>query len=130
MKIFIIICLLFTSCVSDRTIVKEEKIVPAKNIILETDISPGWSDQNTYTVKVLSKDIDTAIEAARHKILQDIVRVRMLNDSRFTDISKISNEFEKPLKNGRIISQKSLSAGLEVYYQITDEGLKKKFEKK
>lgn len=128
MKILIIICLLFTSCVSEKNIVKEGKALSEKNEISQPGISTGWSDQNTYTVKVLSKDIDTSVEAARHQILQDIVRVRMLNESRFTDISGISREFEKPLRNGRIISQKSVPGGIEVYYQIRDEGLKKKFE--
>ncbi len=135
MKIFIIICLLFASCTANKSLVIEDKIISEESIVSETeilpesDVSPGWLDLNTYTVKVLSQDLDTAIEAARHQILQDIVRVRMLNDSRFTDISKISQEFDKPLRDGRIVSQKSVNGGIEIYYQITDEGLKKKFEK-
>lgn len=130
MRIFIIICLLFTSCASEKQIVKEDKIIPEKKIITESAISTGWSDKDTYTVKVLSNDLDTVVDSARHQILQDIVKVRMLNDSRFTDISKISKEFDKPLKNGRIVSQKPVSGGLEVFYQITDQDLKKKFERK
>lgn len=129
MRIFIIICLLFTSCTADKTFVKEDKVTLEKPVIVESEISPGWADSNTYTVKVLSPDLDTAIEAAKHQILQDIVKVRMLNDSRFTDISRISQEFDKPLKNGRVLSQKSVYGGIEVLYQITDEGLKKKFER-
>jgi stress-induced morphogen len=130
MKIFIIILLLFfIGCSSDRQIVKEDKVeVPVKENA--SDIKLGWADEDTYTVRIISKDLDGAIDSARHKILQDIVRVRMLNDSRFTDISKISGEFEKPLKQGTVLKSQQVSGGLEIYYQIRDQGLKKKFERK
>lgn len=90
----------------------------------------GWSDRDTYTVSVSAADIDKAREAAMHKILQDIVKVRMLNESRYTDITKISTEFDKPLKEGKIISQKNTGAGVEIYFQIRDRDLKEKFERK
>ena len=131
MKIFIIILLLFIGCSSDRQIVKEDKTeVPVKENAALPDIQLGWADEDTYTVRIISKDLDSAVDSARHKILQDIVRVRMLNDSRFTDISKISGEFDQPLKQGKIIQSQQVSGGLEIYYQIRDQGLKKKFERK
>jgi hypothetical protein len=136
MKIFIIIiCSIFISCASDKNLI-EEKSSPEKSSKITSEVSAnqdvhlGWSDQDTYTVKIISRDIDSAIDAARHKILHDIVKVRMLNESRFTDISKISQEFEKPLKNGRVLSQQPVTGGIEIYYQITDKDLRQKFERK
>jgi hypothetical protein len=79
---------------------------------------------------VVSENLEKAKEKARHKILQDIVKVRMMNESRFTDISKINSEFDKPMKNGKVISEKRVANGIEIYYQIQDNGLKEKFEKK
>ena len=131
MKIFIIILLLVIGCSSEKQIIKND--IPAEKIEKiekEPDVKLGWADEDTYNVKVVSGNLDSAIDSAKHKILQDIVRVRMLNDSRFTDISKISNEFEYPLRNGKVISQKQGAQGLEIYYQIRDQGLKKKFERK
>jgi len=54
----------------------------------------------------------------------------MISESRYTDITKISKEFEKPLKEGRIISDQKIDKGVEIYFQIKDKGLKAKFEKK
>jgi uncharacterized protein (DUF342 family) len=56
--------------------------------------------------------------------------VRVLNGSRYTDITKISAEFDKPLKEGKVISEKKVSNGVEIYFQIRDENLKEKFERK
>lgn len=112
---------------------KKEIIVnePKQEIItISKEMSVGWSDKDTYTVKVVSENSEKAQEKARHKILQDIVKVRMMNESRFTDISKINSEFEKPLKNGKVISEKKVESGIEIFYQIQDTGLKEKFEKK
>lgn len=135
MKIFIIILLLLMGCSSDKQIIKNDIATePVKESLKEpeikTEIKLGWADEDTYTVKVLSGNLDSAIDSAKHKILQDIVRVRMLNDSRYTDISKISKEFEQPLRNGKVISQQQSGGALEIYFQIRDQGLKKKFERK
>jgi PBP1b-binding outer membrane lipoprotein LpoB len=137
MKIFItLICLIFTGCASDTNMVTEKPVPDKKNIEATDDkssgpdISLGWSDEDTYIVKVISKDIDSAIDAARYKILHDIVKIRMINQSRFTDISKISQEFDKPLRNGEIIKERPVSEGVEIYYQIRDKGLKQKFQRK
>ena len=54
----------------------------------------------------------------------------MLNESRYTDITKISAEFEMPLKEGKILLQNQTSEGIEIYYQIREQGLKNKFERK
>ncbi len=98
--------------------------------VTEVKPSTGWIDMDTYTVIVTASDFDEACSNAKHQILQDIVKVRMLNESRYTDITKISAEFEKPLKEGKVISEKKIDGGIEIYYQIKEAGLKKKFEKK
>ena len=115
-----------------QEVITEEKAVEIVEQKAETETPPatGWTDKNTYTVTVNAPDMDKAKEAARHKILHDIVKVRMMNESRFTDITKISAEFDKPLKEGKVISQKPLNGGLQIYFQIRDEGLKEKFERK
>jgi len=133
---FLIITLIITGC-AGTDIVKEpvkktseEKAVEDVKKETEIPLPVGWTDKDTYTVTVTAPDIEKARDAARHKILHDIVKVRMLNESRFTDITKISAEFDKPLKEGKIISQKQVSGGLQIFFQIRDEGLKEKFERK
>ena len=101
---------------------------------VSTDSAPGpssigWSDEDTYTVQVTDKTEDKAVDAAKHKILKDIVDVRVRNNSRYTDILKIRDEFDMPLKNGKIIKQMKTADGLMIYYQIHDKGLKKKFQR-
>jgi maltose-binding protein MalE len=101
---------------------------------VSTDSAPkasptGWSDEDTYTVRVTDKTEDDAVNAAKHKILKDIVDVRVRNNSRYTDIVKIRDEFDMPLKNGKIIERMKTGEGLMIYYQIHDKGLKKKFQR-
>lgn len=135
--------LLLYGCAKDeikKDVVTKNDVIKNKEIVLpekkketipeKEKINVGWSDANTYTVTVISENAEKAKDKARHKILQDIVKIRMLNESRFTDITKINAEFDKPLKNGRIISEKKADSGVEIYFQIQDEGLKQKFEKK
>lgn len=89
----------------------------------------GWNDDDTYTVRVTDKNEDTAVYAAKHKILKDIVDVKVRNNSRYTDIIKIREEFDAPLKNGKIIKQLPEADGLTIFFQIRDKGLKKKFQR-
>lgn len=127
----IIFIIILTGCVQKeikKEVIKSDPKIETK--IVDEHISLGWSNNDTYTVKVISEDLEKAKNKAKHKILQDIVRVRMMSESRFTDITKINSEFETPLKNGKVISEKKVESGLEIYYQIHDEGLKQKFEKK
>lgn len=132
LNVFILIfIILITGCTKQEMVKDPVKTEPkAENTIKTEQISTGWSDADTYTVKVVADSVDRGKEKARHQILQDIVKVRMLNESRFTDITKINAEFEKPLKNGKVISEKKAENGVEIYFQIKDEGLKQKFEKK
>ena len=132
LNVFILIFLILTTGCTKQEIIKDPvKTEPkAENTIKTEQVSTGWSDADTYTVKVAAESVDRGKEKAKHQILQDIVKVRMLNESRFTDITKINAEFEKPLKNGRVISEKKIENGVEIYFQIKDEGLKQKFEKK
>jgi len=128
LNIFLFIFLFsFLSC-TEKKVVKDT--IKTETKIENKQIASGWNDQNTYTVNVTSENLNKATEKAKHQILLDIVKVRMLNESRFTDITKINAEFETPLKNGKVISEKKVGNGVEIYYQITDEGLKQKFEKK
>lgn len=138
MRIFyILLVLIFLTGCAGTEVVKEpvKKTDETKTVeIAKPDIEPlppvGWTDKDTYTVSVSAPDMDKAKESARHKILQDIVKVRMMNESRFTDITKISAEFDKPLKEGKVISQKQANNGVQIYFQIRDNGLKEKFERK
>ena len=127
---FLIFLLLVPGCTSTNNVketVKSETKVEDKTI---NKVEIGWADPDTYTVKVISENIEKAKEKAKHQILQDIVKVRMVNESRFTDITKINAEFEQPLKNGKIINERKVGNELEIYFQIKDDGLKQKFEKK
>jgi len=133
---FLLITFIITGCagkeIKQETVkeVSKDKAVEVVKKDVETPLPTGWSDKDTYTVSVTAPDINKAREAAKHKILHDIVKVRMMNESRFTDITKISAEFDKPLKEGKVISQKQLGTDIQIYFQIRDEGLKEKFERK
>lgn len=133
---FLLLSLIIAGCAAKETVkdpvvvISEDKAVEIVKKETETTPSTGWTDKDTYIVSVTAPDMDKAREAARHKILHDIVKVRMLNESRFTDITKISAEFDKPLKNGKVISQKQVTSGIQIYFQIRDDGLKEKFERK
>jgi uncharacterized protein (DUF342 family) len=133
----IIIFTLFTSCtqkeVKKETVkpdTKETKEVKKESAVKKETVSSGWNGNDTYTVKASAENLDKAKSKAKNQILQDIVKVRMRSDSRYTDITKISKEFEKPLKEGRVISEQKINSGVEIYFQIKDEGLREKFEKK
>jgi hypothetical protein len=101
-------------------------VTPIKN---SASVQTGWSDEDTYTVKVTDKTEENAIGRAKHQILKDIVDVRMRNNSKYTDIVKIRDEFEGPLSNGEITSRKKIAEGIMIYFQIKDKGLKKKFQR-
>lgn len=92
-------------------------------------IQIGWSDDDTYTVQVSDTDEDNAVQRAKHKILKDIVDVRIRISSKFTDITKIREEFEFPLNSGVIINSKKINDGVRIYFQIREKGLRKKFQK-
>ena len=133
---FLLLSLIIAGCAAKETVkdpvvaISEDKAVEIVKKETETTPSTGWTDKETNILSVTDPDMVKAREAARHKILHDIVKVRMLNESRFTDITKISAEFDKPLKNGKVISQKQVASGIQIYFQIRDDGLKEKFERK
>lgn len=97
---------------------------------MNRQLQTGWIDEDTYTVKAIGRDEPDAVANARHQILKDIVEVRVRNESRYQQIEIIQEEFRIPLKNGTIISRSQLPQGLEIYFQIYDKGLKKKFERR
>ncbi|PKL41118.1 MAG: hypothetical protein CVV44_00330 [Spirochaetae bacterium HGW-Spirochaetae-1] len=123
----ILIFVFCISCATDKTTVVPKPGQPGQTT--EVSVTTGWVDEDTYTVRVTAEDVEKAREMARHQILKDIVNVRVRNGSRYTDITKINGEFEKPLKEGRIIKQEQIDGGVEVFFQINDKGLKKKFER-
>lgn len=90
----------------------------------------GWNDEDTYTVIVTDKNEQSAIDSAKHQILKDIVDVRVRNNSRYTDIIMIQEEFRIPLAEGKIISRRNVPEGIQIYFQIREKGLKHKFERK
>lgn len=92
-------------------------------------VQTGWSNDDTYTVKVTGKNEESAIDRAKHQILKDIVDVRVRNNSRYTDIVKIRDEFDAPLGNGIITGRINAPDGITIYFQIRDKGLKKKFQR-
>jgi hypothetical protein len=140
----------FVSCAPDETVVLPEKKqdVPSKKIETEKQVpveikkpepdpvpqkeavKTGWDDEDTYTVRATGATEPLAVDKAHFQILKDIVNVRVRKLSPYTDISKIKEEFKEPLQNGKIISKNQKNGELEIYYQITDTGLKKKFERK
>lgn len=140
MRIFLIFAIILTfSCASkdikqsqviEKSPEQKTEYVEKKEDKKENPPVIGWIDKDTYTVQVIDDDLDKAKNAARHKILQDIVKVRILNGSVYTDITKISSEFDKPLKEGKVISQRQINGKIEIYFQIQDKDLKSKFERK
>ncbi|MDY6934085.1 MAG: hypothetical protein SVZ03_07670 [Spirochaetota bacterium] len=142
-KIIILLCfLMLLSCSSsdNRIEIPEVRgVSPEKNIETHTHVDKvkcrkadtiptGWIDEDTYNVRVIGGNEEIAINKAKHRILKDIVNVRMKNRSRYTDIVKIKEEFAQPLKKGKIINSNNVDEGIEIYYQIKGKGLKKKFE--
>jgi len=107
----------FLSCVSTTT--SEDSKTPAT----------GWTDDDTYTVTVNDVTEKKAVEQAKYQILKDIVNVRVKNNSRYTDIIKIREEFEIPLQNGKIINKRDIPGGIQIYFQIRDTGLRQKFQR-
>ena len=90
----------------------------------------GWSGTDTYTVRVTAADLKQAKDRAKHKIYKDIVNVRLHNESPYTDITKIMEEFQLPMDNGKVIRETKKENGLEIFFQIYEKDLKKKFERK
>lgn len=87
----------------------------------------GWIDNDTYMVSATGVNEQQAMDHARHQILKDIVDVRVRNKSRYTDIVRIQEEFEIPLRDGVIIKKTPVPGGIRIYFQIRDTDLRKKF---
>ena len=116
--IFVFLLASFVSCAGAT---KSEK---------EKTAETGWSDDDTYTVSAEDATEQKAIEKAKYQILKDIVDVRVKNNSRYTDIIKIQGEFEIPLKNGKVIQKIERPNGVKIFFQIRDNGLRQKFQRK
>lgn len=125
---FLMVCF-FGGCGRSGQKVPVDDKKPVKIEKVEATPATGWNDPDTYTVKAKGVNLEAAQSQARHRILKDIVNARVLGGSRYTDITKISGEFDRPLKGGRVLKQKSVEGGIEIYFQIRDKGLKRKFER-
>ena len=99
-------------------------------VVVNRAVNTGWQDKDTYTVQVTAETEEIAVDMAHHTILKDIVRVRLTNGSRYTDIAGIKKEFDRPLKNGKIVKREKAEDGILIYYQIRDRDLRSKFERK
>ncbi len=108
--------------------VKKEALPEKKTEYAET--KTGWIDNDTYIVQVSSSDLQSAVDAAKTKILKDIIFVRAKLYGSYQKITEVKQEFQDPLKNGEIVKKRQIENGIEIYYQIRDRELRKKFEKK
>jgi transketolase len=116
-KVFAIVLMhlcFLTSCATNR---KVEPVISEKKPETEVGEKPvakkpttGWIDDNTYTVMANGPDLEKAKDAARHRIQKEVVNVRVSNMSPYTDITKISREFEKTLCEGRVSAGRTWEA--------------------
>jgi ribosomal protein S20 len=124
--IFLIITAFMFSCAGGQKV--DTKTAVTKKAEKETVL--GWVDNDTYTVKAQGKNIEKAKDKAINKIFREIVNVRVLNKSPYSDIKNIMAEFKQPIENGKVISEKQIQDGVEINFQIYEKDLKKKFERK
>ncbi len=94
------------------------------------EVKTGWEDPDTYVVMVVDESEEKAVNKAKIKVLKDIINVRFKLYGKYSQIAVIKDEFDKPLKNGEVISKRNLNGGVEIYYQVRYKNLKKMFEKK
>ncbi len=130
--IFLIIIAIFAvscSAKKKKPVKKPIKKVIKKKKILVPSVKTGWKNNDIYTVKVVDKTFLKAKDKAKHQVLKDIVNVRVMKGSRYTDIRKVSEEFKKPLENGKVVKQRKIEGGVEIYFQIYGKGLRFKFER-
>lgn len=90
----------------------------------------GWEDTDTYVVKVTAESEEKAVNKAKIKVLKDVINVRFKLYGKYSKIAVIKDEFDKPLKNGKVINKRNINEGVEIYYQVRYKNLKKMFEKK
>jgi hypothetical protein len=132
----IVLGLTFFSCKTsgNKTDVTDKKATDSNKNSPEDKGTPGhftgWNDNDTYIVHVVSSDLSSAIDLAKTKILKDIIKIRYKIYGTHERLRVIKEEFRDPLKNGEVIRQKQLDNGIEIYFQIKDRDLKKKFETK
>jgi len=131
-KAVIILLLAFLSCSSnDKTTIQksDREIKKPSSVDDGSSLKIGWEDPDTYIVTATGSNEAAAVNNAKHKILKDIVNIRVRKGSVYTDIAKIETEFENPLKNGKVLEKINADGGIKIYYQIRDKGLKNKFER-
>ncbi|MCU0846396.1 MAG: hypothetical protein MUD12_00750 [Spirochaetes bacterium] len=127
-----LLLLAFLSCSSNDKTTTQKNDTDIKKPLSVNDSSSlkiGWEDPDTYIVAATGSNEAAAVNNAKHKILKDIVNIRVRKGSVYTDISKIETEFENPLKTGKVLEKTNTDGGIKIYYQIRDKGLKSKFER-
>ncbi len=123
---FLLIAAFMFSCAGGQKV--DTKTATVKKT--EAEAVLGWSDNDTYTVKAQGKNAEKAKDKAINKIFRDIVNVRVLNKSPYSDIKNIMSEFKDPIEKGKVISENQNQDGVEITFQIHEKDLKKKFERK
>lgn len=121
--------LFLVSCATTESTQQKEEKPAVKDTSTPVTIQTGWVDPDTYTVKVTDATEGQAQEKAKLRILKDIVNVRVMNGSKYTDIEKIKEEFEPILESGKVISSRKIAGGVEIYYQVRSKGLREKFRR-
>ncbi len=97
---------------------------------VKKEIKTGWEDPDTYTVMVVDESEEKAVNKAKIQILKDIINVRFKLYGKYSKIAEIKDEFNKPLKNGEVISRRDVEGGVEIYFTVRYKNLKKMVEKK
>jgi hypothetical protein len=121
--LFLIIVAFMFSCTGTQKVDTKVTKPTGKEALL------GWNDNDTYTVKAQGKNLEKAKDKAINKIFREIVNVRVLNKSPYSDIKNIMEEFNEPIKKGKIIHENQVQDGVEIIYQIQEKDLKKKFNR-
>ena len=113
----------------------EKKVEPPKPKIEKKvvkkrpPVKTGWLDPNTYTIFISGNSSDDAVKKAKLKFFKDIVKARTLSGSPYTNIAQISDEFDKPLKNAKIIRKEKIDSGVAIYFQVRYPNLRRMFKK-
>ncbi len=128
----IIALLSIQSCKKTAQPVIERKVEtkPANKSTAKKEIKTGWEDPDTYTVMVVDESEEKAVNKAKIQILKDIINVRFKLYGKYSKIAVIKDEFDKPLKNGEVVSRRDVEGGLEIYFSVRYKNLKKMVEKK
>jgi hypothetical protein len=126
--IYVLMVALLVSCSTQDS--RNGSVTTPKDSSQPKAFETGWNSNDIYIVQAKGENITKAKQKARLQILKDIVNVRVRSQSAYTELEKISKEFDDLFKNASILRQRDVTEGVEIYYQIKEPGLKFKFERK